>query len=124
MDIDIKTANILAIGSGCKTSKALKGLIELCRHEDESLQAMKNMSEALEMSIDELASQLHYFNDGSAFPTYELLEKMSDLYNKKLTPQTDIPSLKKRIKYCKNPMEKKKLQQELNTLYKELKRRK
>ena len=30
--------------------------------------------------------------------------------------------LKKRIKYCKNPMEKKKLEQELNTLYKEPKR--
>ena len=30
--------------------------------------------------------------------------------------------LKKRIKYCKNPMEKKKLEQELNTLYKEHKR--
>ena len=27
--------------------------------------------------------------------------------------------LKKRIKYCKNPMEKKKLEQELNALYKE-----
>lgn len=39
-------------------------------------------------------------------------------------PQSDISSLKKRIKYCKNPMEKKKLQQELNTLYKEQKRRK
>ena len=30
--------------------------------------------------------------------------------------------LKKRIKYCKNPMEKKKLEQELNALYKEHKR--
>ena len=30
--------------------------------------------------------------------------------------------LKKRIKYCKNPMEKKKLEQELNDLYKEHKR--
>ena len=39
-------------------------------------------------------------------------------------PQPDISSLKKRIKYCKNPMEKKKLQQELNALYKEQKRRK
>ena len=36
----------------------------------------------------------------------------------------DISSLKKRIKYCKNPMEKKQLQQELNALYKEQKRRK
>ena len=38
-------------------------------------------------------------------------------------PQSDISSLKKRIKYCKNPMEKKKLQQELNALYKEQKRK-
>lgn len=37
-------------------------------------------------------------------------------------PKQDIPTLKKRIKYCKNPMEKKKLEQELNTLYKEQKR--
>ena len=38
------------------------------------------------------------------------------------SPKQDIPTLKKRIKYCKNPMEKKKLEQELNTLYKEQKR--
>ena len=37
-------------------------------------------------------------------------------------PKQDIPTLKKRIKYSKNPMEKKKLEQELNTLYKEHKR--
>ena len=37
-------------------------------------------------------------------------------------PKQDIPTLKKRIKYCKNPMEKKKLEQELNALYKEHKR--
>ena len=37
-------------------------------------------------------------------------------------PKQDIPTLKKRIKYCKNHMEKKKLEQELNTLYKEHKR--
>lgn len=36
----------------------------------------------------------------------------------------DISSLKKRIKHCKNHMEKQKLQRELNTLYKEQKRRK
>lgn len=37
-------------------------------------------------------------------------------------PKQDISTLKKRIKYCKNPMEKKKLEQELNVLYKEHKR--
>lgn len=37
-------------------------------------------------------------------------------------PKQDISTLKKRIKYCKNPMEKKKLEQELNALYKEQKK--
>lgn len=33
-----------------------------------------------------------------------------------------ISNLKKRIKYCKNPMERKQLEQKLNVLYKEQKR--
>lgn len=124
MDIDVKTANILAIGSGCKVSSALKRLIELCRYEEETLQAMKNMADAFGMSIEEYANKLIYFNDGTAFPTCELLEKMSDLLNLESPLPPNISSIKKRIKYCKNPMEKKKLQQELNALYKEQKRRK
>ena len=39
-------------------------------------------------------------------------------------PKEDISSLKKRIKHCKNHMEKQMLQRELNALYKEQKRRK
>ena len=50
---------------------------------------------------------------------FDLLE---DLALAPEPPKQDIPTLKKRIKYCKNPMEKKKLEQELNTLYKEHKR--
>lgn len=54
------------------------------------------------------------------------LEDMSELFSK-LSTIDDIkpttPELKKRIKYCRNPMEKKKLQQELNQAYKEQKRR-
>lgn len=38
-------------------------------------------------------------------------------------PKQEISTLKKRIKYCKNPMEKKKLEQKLNGLYKEKRRR-
>ena len=123
-NIDTKTANILAIGYGCQVSNALKNTIERIRQEEESFQAIKNMADMLGMSVEEYSNQLIYFNDGSALPTCELLEKMLDLYNNDLLPQPDIPSLKKRIKYCKNPMEKKKLQQELNALYKEQKRRK
>lgn len=40
------------------------------------------------------------------------------------THEESISSLKKRIKYCKNPMEKKNLEKELNALYKSRKRRK
>lgn len=50
---------------------------------------------------------------------FDLLE---DLVVVSEPPKQDIPTLKKRIKYCKNPMEKKKLEQELNALYKEHKR--
>lgn len=66
-----------------------------------------------------------FCNDNSVFS--EKVE-VSDTYCKpkeqnEIT-KDNIPSLKKRIKYCKNPIEKKKLQQELNALYKEQKRRK
>lgn len=36
---------------------------------------------------------------------------------------SDIPSLKKRIKYCKNPLERKSLERQLNVAYKEMKKR-
>lgn len=54
------------------------------------------------------------------------LKDMSELFKKLSTVddiKPDIPQLKKRIKYCRNPMEKKKLQQELNMVYKEQKRK-
>lgn len=54
------------------------------------------------------------------------LEDMSELFRKLSTVddiKPTIPQLKKRIKYCRNPMEKKKLQQELSQAYKEQKRR-
>lgn len=124
MNIDNQTANILAVGRGCQVSNALKSILERLRQEEESFQAVKNMADALGMSIEEYANKMICFNDGSAFPTCELLENMSDLYNSNLIPQQDISSLKKRIKYCKNPLEKKQLEKELNALYKEQKRRK
>lgn len=50
---------------------------------------------------------------------FDLLEDLAVVSE---PPKQDISTLKKRIKYCKNPMEKKKLEQELNVLYKEYKR--
>ncbi len=68
----------------------------------------------IQVQEDPIAKLLETINEmhfGDNFPI-ECLEP----------PKQDISSLKKRIKYCKNPMEKKKLEQELNTLYKEHKR--
>lgn len=68
----------------------------------------------IQVQEDPIAKLLETINEmhfGDNFPI-ECLEP----------PKQDIPTLKKRIKYCKNPMEKKKLEQELNTLYKEHKR--
>lgn len=68
----------------------------------------------IQVQEDPIAKLLETINEmhfGDNFPI-EYLEP----------PKQDISTLKKRIKYCKNPMEKKKLEQELNVLYKEHKR--
>ena len=68
----------------------------------------------IQVQDDPIAKLLETINEmhfGDNFP-FECLEP----------PKQDISTLKKRIKYCKNPMEKKKLEQELNALYKEHKR--
>lgn len=66
-NIDIKTANILAIGYGCQVSNVLKNILERIRQEEESFQAIKNMADMFGMSVEEYSNQLIYFNDGSAF---------------------------------------------------------
>ena len=68
----------------------------------------------IQVQEDPIAKLLETINEmhfGDNFPI-ECLEH----------PKQEISTLKKRIKYCKNPMEKKKLEQELNALYKEHKR--
>ena len=76
------------------------------------------------LTIENIKSMLNQFcNDNSVFS-----EEVSDSYyefrEQNKFSKDNVSSLKKRIKYCKNPMEKKKLQKELNALYKEQKRRK
>ena len=65
---------------------------------------------------DEVEELLRKFN--------ELPEMIIEDVSGSNIPIQDIPSLKKRIKYCKNPMERRKLQQDLNSLYRTQKRRK
>lgn len=65
-------------------------------------------------------SQGDWFKD--LLKTAKEFDLLDDLAPVPESPKQDISTLKKRIKYCKNPMEKKKLEQELNALYKEQKR--
>lgn len=55
--------------------------------------------------------------------TLEELNKMFSEIDTEIIDTESISNLKKRIKYCKNPMERKQLEQRLNVLYKEQKRK-
>ena len=54
---------------------------------------------------------------------HESLQELSELATDPDDFSSDIPSLKKRIKYCKNPLERKSLERQLNAAYKEMKKR-
>jgi uncharacterized Ntn-hydrolase superfamily protein len=91
--------------------KMISAMIE-AQTQNELEQKYKDLR--IQVQEDPVAKLLETINEmhfGDNFPI-ECLEP----------PKQDISTLKKRIKYCKNPMEKKKLEQELNTLYKEHKR--
>ena len=53
----------------------------------------------------------------------ELANQFAELSSVSDDFSSDIPSLKKRIKYCKNPLERKSLERQLNVAYKEMKKR-
>ena len=103
-----RTAKVLICGNGNSAiGNLMKAMIEAQKDYEIELQFKENA-----ISEEERLSTLV----GTSFSEMIIDESTFAI------PQTDISSLKKRIKYCKNPMEKKQLQQELNTLYKEQKR--
>ena len=106
------TTKILIVGKQMdEIGKMISATID-ARIQDELDQKYKDLS--IQTQKDPIAKLLETINEmhfGDNFPI-ECPEP----------PKQDISTLKKRIKYCKNPMEKKKLEQELNVLYKEHKR--
>lgn len=54
---------------------------------------------------------------------HESLQELSELATNPDDFSSDIPSLKKRIKYCKNPLERKRLERQLNDAYKTMKKK-
>ena len=111
--ITSKNPQVLISGYGYNVATAMRNISEQLRkaEEDFILQKMKE-----ELGVIDIESSLTTMVTSSFMAIID--ESTFE------SPKTDISSLKKRIKYCKNPMEKKKLQQELNALYKEQKRRK
>ena len=67
--------------------------------------------------------QYEMINMLSEFNTENSLQELSELGTNPDDFSSDIPSLKKRIKYCKNPLERKNLERQLNAAYKQMKKR-
>ena len=72
----------------------------------------------------ELEAMVKYVFDEEAFRLFveepKCLSEISD--ERKFDTNLNISQLKKRIEYCRNPLEKQSLQRELNALYKKRKR--
>ena len=102
----------LIVGKKIDTIGKMISAMAEARIQNELEQKYKDLGiQVQEDPIEKLLETINEMHLGDNFPI-ECLEPQKQ----------DIPTLKKRIKYCKNPMEKKKLEQELNTLYKEHKR--
>lgn len=52
------------------------------------------------------------------------MDRLNERLNEKVEQENDIKSLKKRIKYAKTPMERKAYEKQLNSAYKERKKKK
>lgn len=106
------TDKILIGGNVIPVIRNMINVIVEAQMQDELDQKYKDLG--IQVQEDPIAKLLETINEmhfGNNFPI-ECSEP----------PKQDISTLKKRIKYCKNPMEKKKLEQELNALYKEQKK--
>lgn len=103
---------VLIVGKQIDAIGKMISAMAEARIQNELEQKYKDLGiQAQEDPIAKLLETINEMHFGDNFPI-ECLEP----------PKQDISTLKKRIKYCKNPMEKKKLEQELNALYKEHKR--
>lgn len=106
------TTKVLIVGKQIDAIGKMISAMAEARIQNELEQKYKDLG--IQVQEDPIAKLLETNNEmhfGDNFPI-ECIEP----------PKQDISTLKKRIKYCKNSMEKKKLEQELNALYKEHKR--
>ena len=106
-----------------KISDAIKVLMVVSKQMDAIGKMISaTMESQIQNELDQKYKDLNVESQGDLFEDLLKPAKEFDLLDDLALVPEDISTLKKRIKYCKNPMEKKKLEQELNALYKENKR--
>lgn len=93
---------------------------EISRRMKEFLESSVNKAIAEVVELDKAMEDLSNVTSLSHEKMTDLQETLENLSS--YEPES-IEDIKKRIKYCKNPLELKQLNQKLNTLYKEQKRR-
>lgn len=108
-----KNPQILISGNGYNVAKVMRDIADRLH---------KAESDYIEQKVRE---ELGVTDTLSMFTTSDTLSAMSMMIDESTfePPKQDISSLKKRIKHCKNHMERQNLQRELNALYKEQKRK-
>ena len=77
-------------------------------------------AEKFEKELEDMVK--YVFGEEDFKPLVEILKNLSEAGEHEDNLNLNISQLKKRIKYCRNPLEKQSLQRELNTLYKKRKR--
>ena len=77
-------------------------------------------TEKFEKELEDMVK--YVFGEEDFKPLVETLKKLSEAGEYEDNQNLNISQLKKRIKYCRNPLEKQFLQRELNALYKKRKR--
>lgn len=121
--ISSKQTQALVSGVGYPVITGLKAILNEVKNKEETQTALENLANRLDMTVNELADNIAIVGGYPEF-LYGIIEKLSELFDDKTVFMDDIPSLKKRIKYCKNPMEKKMLSKQLNDIYKDNKKAK
>ena len=89
----------------------------------EKVLCLANQEETKGYDSNEGYALLEQLNQlSSQYNKEDLLSSLEEMASDPDDFSSDIPSLKKRIKYCRNPLERKRLEKQLNATYKKIKK--
>lgn len=84
---------------------------------DETIESIKYIAAVSGSSISQISEALELFFNSLSESMKSIEDAFKDI-EEIVEPPDDIPTIKKQIKYCKNPMEMKMLNKRLNDAYK------